>query len=121
MKTGDIVINTEELYPFYWNYAGNPDIIIKPGSIGVIAHPKCSHGDVIIDFPIYTKDLKVKEGYDDRVIEEVWRVRLSKTEAKEVIRKSKTKPDFLKFHFFCGGLELDCELPFMFNRGNDNE
>ena len=116
LKQGDFVQTSEELLPFYWNYAGTPNIRVHPNSVGVVAHPSCfGGGDVIIDFPIDTSDLKVQEGYADRPIDTVWRVRLSKAEAKTYLKKVEPL-DWLKHHFFCGSLILDCELPRLFNR-----
>ena len=118
-KQGDAVQTNEDLYPFYWNYAGNPNIVVHAGSIGVVTHPS-TQGDIIIDFPIDTSDLKVQEGYQERTLEKVWRVRLKL--GKDKFKQDSTCltkiacPEWLKFHFSCGGLELDCEMPSRFNR-----
>ena len=118
-KQGDTVLTSEELYPFYWNYAGNPSVVIPVGSIGVVTHPK-AQGDIIIDFPIDVTGLS-NTVCDTLPVPKVWRVRMKL--AKDKYKQDSTCltkvacPDWLKFHFFCGGLMLDCEMPRLFNRG----
>ena len=36
MKIGDKVTVTEEIEAYYSGYAGNPEVIIKPGQIGTV-------------------------------------------------------------------------------------
>ena len=115
MKQGQAVKTAELLIPFYSGYAGNPNIVIHEGSIGIVADPAAFKGDVIVDFPMDTSDLTIQGGYTERVIEKVWRVRMTKTEAKKVLSKVET-PEWLVFDFWCGALRLLCEVPSKFNR-----
>jgi len=115
-ERGQAVKTNKVLYPFYWNYAGNPDIVIPIGAIGIVAHEK-TQGDVIIDFPIDTIGLE-NTICNTLPVQTIWRVRMSLKDAAVCLEKL-TTPEWLKFHFFCGSLELDCELqsiPSMFNR-----
>lgn len=112
MKQGQAVKANEVLYPFYWDYAGNPNVVVPCGAVGIVAKDKIQ-GDVIVDFPIDTSGMK-------NTIEpllpvgKVWRVRMKLTKAANILENVDT-PEWLKFHFFCGGLILDCELPRGFN------
>jgi hypothetical protein len=113
-KQGQAVQTAQLLIPFYSSYAGNPNIVVHEGSLGIIANPNAM-GDVIIDFPIDTSDLTIQDGYTERLIERVWRVRLTKVEASKGLTKVST-PEWLLFDFFCGSLRLLREVPRRFNR-----
>lgn len=113
VNQGRAVKTNKVLYPFYWDRNGNPDVIVPVGAVGIVANGD-TQGDVIIDFPIYTADL-VNTWENHFAVGKVWRVRMTLKEAAECLEKVDT-PDWLKFHFFCGGLMLDCDLPSMFNR-----
>jgi hypothetical protein len=115
LKQGQAVKTSKSLIPFYSGYAGNPNIVIHEGSIGIVADSKAFKGDVIIDFPIDTSDLTIQGGYTERPIDKVWRVRMTKAEAKKVLSMVET-PEWLVFDFWCGALRLLCEVPVKFNR-----
>jgi hypothetical protein len=117
MYQGQAVKTSENLSPFYSGYAGNPNIVIHEGSVGIIANPSVM-GDIIIDFPMDTSDLTIQGGYTERPIEKVWRVRMTKAEASKSLTKV-AKPDWLVFDFFCGSLRLLCKAPKRFNRLGD--